>query len=55
MWRYLGVKGLEYTEEFQTYEMQKYNAMARDGGSASIDFKAGTGRRSRPLRNVIID
>lgn len=35
-WRWLKSKGLEYAEDFNTYERQKNQVMARDGGNTSI-------------------
>ena len=35
-WRWLKKKGLDYAEEFRTYEMQVKNAVGRDGGKPMI-------------------
>jgi hypothetical protein len=36
-WRYLKSKGLDYAEDFRTYETQKDQLIARDGGNTAID------------------
>lgn len=35
-WRFLKSKGLEYAEDFQTYESEKRQKQARDGGNSEI-------------------
>ena len=35
-WRFLKSKGLDYAEDFRTYEEQKARAQARDGGSSVL-------------------
>ena len=35
-WRFLKSKGLDYAEDFRTYEEQKARAQARDGGSTVL-------------------
>lgn len=34
IWRYLKAKGLDYAEDFRTYQIEVGKAMARDGGKA---------------------
>lgn len=35
-WRFLAAKGLNYSEEMRTYEMEKQRAQARDGGNSEL-------------------
>lgn len=35
-WRFLKSKGLEYSEDFRTYESEKTQKQARDGGNSAI-------------------
>ena len=35
-WRFLRAKGLDYAEEMATYERQKEQAIARDGGASAL-------------------
>lgn len=37
-WRYLKSKGMDYAEDFRTYEIEVANAIAKDGGKATVDF-----------------
>lgn len=37
-WRFLKSKGLEYGEDFQTYESEKRQKQARDGGNSEISM-----------------
>lgn len=53
VWRYLHAKGMDYGQAFQDYEAQVANAIARDGGSRSLNFANRSARNVRPLRNVV--
>lgn len=46
-WRWLKEKGLSYAEDFQTYEMQVKDAMARDGGKPALSMN-GSREKSQP-------
>lgn len=37
-WRFLRAKGLDYAEEMETYERQKEQEIARDGGSTALSI-----------------
>lgn len=39
-WRWLKTKGLEYAEDFNTYERRVTDAMARDGGSPKLSLES---------------
>lgn len=54
VWRYLHAKGMDYAQAFQDYETQVANAIARDGGSRSLNFASRSARNMRPLRNVVV-
>lgn len=43
-WRWKKEKGLDYAEDFQTYEAQVKDALGRDGGKKTL-YMDGTGRR----------
>lgn len=38
IWRFKKAKGLEYGEDFRTYEIEKAKAMARDGGARTYSL-----------------
>jgi hypothetical protein len=38
VWRWKNIKGLDYAEDFRTYEMQVANSIARDGGKRTISM-----------------
>ena len=40
-WRYLKSKGLDYAEDFRTYQSERNQRMARDGGNGVIDSAGG--------------
>jgi hypothetical protein len=40
-WRFLKSKGLDYQEDFRTYQSEKTQRMARDGGNTIIDSTGG--------------
>ncbi len=40
-WRFLKSKGLDYAEDFRTYQSEKTQRMARDGGNTIIDSTGG--------------
>jgi len=40
-WRFLKSKGLEYSEDFRTYQSERNQRMARDGGNGVIDTAGG--------------
>ncbi len=40
-WRFLKSKGLEYSEDFRTYQGERNQRMARDGGNGVIDTAGG--------------
>ncbi len=46
-WRFLKSKGLDYAEDFRTYELQKAQSLARDGGKKRISLSGGTTQRYR--------
>lgn len=46
-WRFLKSKGLDYAEDFRTYEVQKAQALARDGGKKRISLSGTAPRRYR--------
>lgn len=46
-WRWKKEKGLDYAEDFSTYEFQVKDAMGRDGGAERL-FMDGEGRRAQP-------
>lgn len=49
-WRFLKSKGLDYSQDLDTYNRQKTQVMARDGGSTKLDI---TGADSyQPLPNI---
>lgn len=54
VWRYLQIKGMDYAQAFQDYELQVANAIARDGGSRNLNFAHRSSRNMRPLRNVVV-
>lgn len=37
-WRFRKTKGLDYSEDFRTYETEVQKAMAKDGSSTKLDF-----------------
>lgn len=41
-WRFLKSKGLDYAEDFRTYQSERNQVMARDGGNSEIDAGGGT-------------
>jgi hypothetical protein len=41
IWRWLRRKGMDYAEEFATYEKRVMDAIARDGGKPRIDMNGG--------------
>jgi len=41
-WRFLKSKGLDYAEDFATYQSEKNQRMARDGGNTVIDSTGGS-------------
>lgn len=46
VWRFLRAKGLDYAEAFRSYEMQKKQAMARDGGQRGANMSKATHMRN---------
>lgn len=42
-WRWKKENGLDYAEDFRTYEMQIKDAMGRDGGRKTLDMNGGRG------------
>lgn len=46
-WRWKREKGLDYSEDMRTYEMQVTDAMARDGGKRTLSM-SGRGHTLRP-------
>ncbi len=46
-WRFLAAKGMDYAETFRSYELQKAQAIARDGGRRKHSLSGG----SRPQYN----
>ena len=50
-WRWLKTKGLEYAEDFNTYERRVTDAMARDGGSSILNLGD---RYTEPRAGIII-
>ena len=40
-WRFLKSKGLDYSEDFRTYQSERSQRMARDGGNTVIDTTGG--------------
>lgn len=36
IWRFLAAKGMDYAEQFRTYELEKTKAIGRDGGKKKI-------------------
>ncbi len=40
-WRFLKSKGLDYAEDFRTYQSEKSQRMARDGGNTIVDSTGG--------------
>ena len=51
-WRWLKTKGLEYAEDFNTYERRVNDAMARDGGAGVLNL--GSGNRDYRQAGIII-
>lgn len=45
IWRWLKRKGLDYGEDFKTYETRVTDAMARDGGKPILNSNGGRNRR----------
>lgn len=45
VWRWKKAKGLDYAEEFRTYEMQVAQAIARDGGKPTLNIGSGSNTR----------
>jgi|TARA_Y100001951_G_C11290799_1_gene272009 hypothetical protein len=50
IWRYKSAKGLDYAEDFNTYERNVLDAMAQDGGKMSINM--GGDAEFTPFINV---
>jgi hypothetical protein len=53
-WRFRKSKGLDYAEDFETYEANVAQAMARDGGTTAISIEGGcpaTARANLPEGN----
>ncbi len=48
-WRWLRSKGLAYAEQFNEYERQVNDAMARDGGHAWLNMSGYRYHRSSPF------
>jgi len=46
-WRWKKEKGLDYAEDFRTYEMQVKDAIGRDGGKPVLSM-SGEGRSAKP-------
>lgn len=44
IWRWKKQKGLEYAEDFNTYERRVLNAIARDGGAKTLSLDTNTSR-----------
>lgn len=42
VWRFLKANNLDYTEEHRNYQMAVQDAIARDGGTRSLDLGAGS-------------
>lgn len=40
IWRFLRAKGLDFAEEFRTYEIEVNNAIARDGGRKTLRLES---------------
>lgn len=51
-WRWKKEKGLEYAEDFRTYEMQAKDAIGRDGGKARV-FADKRGRNT-PTQGIFV-
>lgn len=51
-WRWLRAKGLDYTEEFNTYEETKQAALSRDGGNRDLPLNATQGVRFLSYENI---
>lgn len=47
-WRWKKEKGLDYADDFNTYEMQVKNALGRDGGKAVLCMDSVGSREVRP-------
>lgn len=52
IWRYLKSQGLEYGEEFRTYEIAVNDAMARDGANKRILMRGNRGTEFITKRSV---
>ncbi len=46
-WRFLKSKGLDYAEDFRTYELQKNFALSRDGGRKRVEMGGGSAQYFR--------
>ncbi len=46
-WRFLKSKGLDYAEDFRTYELQKNFALSRDGGRKRVEMGGGSSQYFR--------
>ena len=46
IWRFKKAKGLDYAEDFRTYQMQVHQLKARDGGQRSWDFSSASDPRT---------
>ena len=42
VWRFLKAKGLDYSEDFRTYETQLALAMGRDGGKRRVNMASSS-------------
>ena len=43
IWRWKAMKGLDYAEDFKSYETRITDAMGRDGGKPRLDLNGGSG------------
>lgn len=47
-WRWKKEKGLEYAEDFRTYELQVKDALGRDGGKPTLSMDGDSTKQQRP-------
>jgi len=41
IWRFLSAKGLDYGEQFRTFQLESVKAMSRDGGRMKANLAGG--------------
>jgi hypothetical protein len=52
LWRWKAAQGLDYAEDFQTYQLRVQNAASRDGAKGRLKLTVGSGGRLLSNMNV---